>query len=165
MGIIDRLFGATKKVDALEKQVKALQGQNLGMIINATTSIYPTWQTLENITAYTTIDDVYSVISFIADTAARVPMYGYEVVDDSSLKAMRKSGSESIQGKYFRRKALVDLQENDKFNQFMKSISYAEKVRWYSLLYMNGELFIYKEVVELGRTEARFTCMCWTAVK
>ena len=150
MGILDRLFGATKKVDALEKQVKALQGQNLGMIINATTSIYPTWQTLENITAYTTIDDVYSVISFIADTAARVPMYGYEVVDDMSAKMMRKSLPESVHGKYYRRKALNDLSENDKFGAFMKSISYADKVKWYSLLYMNGELFLWKEVVELG---------------
>ena len=75
MGLIDRLFGSDKRVKSLEKQVKALQGQNLGMIINATTSIYPNWQTIENTLTYTTVDDVYSVISLIADTAARIPMY------------------------------------------------------------------------------------------
>ena len=150
MGIIDRLFGATKKVDALEKQVKALQGQNLGMIINATTSIYPSWQTIENSLSYTTIDDVYSVISMLADTAARIPMEGYEIVDDSLMKRYKKLGQQSIQGKYYRTKSVQDLPENDKFVTFLKSISYADKVRWYSLLYMNGELFLWKEVVELG---------------
>jgi len=150
MGLLDRLFGVDKKVQKLETQVKALQGQNLGMIINATTSIYPSWQTIENTISYTTIDDVYSVISLLADTAARIPMEGYEIISEPSMKRYKKMGSQSIQGKYYRTKAVQDLPEGDKFVQFLKSISYADKVKYYSLLYMNGELFLYKEVVELG---------------
>ena len=150
MGIIDRLFGVDKKVQKLETQVKALQGQNLGMVINATTSIYPSWQTIENSISYTTIDDVYSVISLLADTAARIPMEGYEIISEPSMKMYKKMGAQTIQGKYYRTKSVQDLPEGDKFVQFLKSINYADKVKYYSLLYMNGELFLWKEYVELG---------------
>lgn len=150
MGLIDKLFGSDKRVKSLERQVKALQGQNLGMIINATTSIYPSWQTIENTLTYTTVDDVYSVISLIADTAARIPMEAYEIVSEPSMKMYKKNGATSIQGKYYRRKAMQDLPENDKFTTFLKNITYADKVKYYTLLYMNGELFLWKELIELG---------------
>jgi HK97 family phage portal protein len=157
MALFDRFFGTTKMITNLQKQVKALQGQNLGMVINATTSIYPTWQTIENINTYTTVDDVYSIISLLADTASRIKMYGYEVVDDTSMKSFRKHGQQSIQGKYYRSKAMQDLPEQDKFVEFLDSITYEEKIKYYSLLYITGELFLYKEILELGPNAGKIT--------
>jgi HK97 family phage portal protein len=150
MGMIDRIFGQSKTVKDLQQQVKALQGTNLGMVINATTSIYPTWQTIQNIDTYVTVDDVYSIISLLSDTAARIPMFGYEIVDEPAMKSYKKMGADSLQGKYYRRKALQDLPRNDKFVEFIESISYADRIKYYSQLYINGELFLYKEMIELG---------------
>ena len=157
MALFDRFFGTTKMITNLQKQVKALQGQNLGMVINATTSIYPTWQTIENINTYTTVDDVYSIISLLADTAARIEMNGYEVISETSMKSFKKHGQQSIQGKYYRSKAMQDLPEQDKFVEFLDSITYEDKIKYYSLLYITGELFLYKEILELGPNAGKIT--------
>jgi HK97 family phage portal protein len=45
---------------------------------------------------------------------------------------------------------LVDLPETDKFDIFIESMSYEDKVKYYSILYITGELFLYKEILELG---------------
>lgn len=150
MGLIDRLFANSKKMKALETQVKQLQQRSSQVLINASTSIFPNWQILESIDAYTSVDDVYSVISYLADTAARIPMYGYQIVDDEKMKSFRRFGQNTIQGRYFQTKALVDLPETDKFDQFIESMSYEDRVKYYSILYITGELFLYKEILELG---------------
>lgn len=150
MGIIDRLFGQTKTIKKLETQVKALQRSYLGMQINATTAIYPSWQVVENIDQYCTIDDVYSIISYLSETAARIPMYGYQIVDDSMMKRYKAHGQQSIQGKHYRLKAMQDLPDNDPFVEFIDTISYEDKIKYFTILYVTGELFLYKEVIELG---------------
>lgn len=150
MGMIDRLFGQTKIVKSLQQQVKALQRTNISTAINVSTSIYPSWQDVENINTYITVDDVYSIVSYLAQTAARIPMYGYEVVDDSMMKSMKKYSKTSLIGKHYQSKAMQDLPEQDKFVEFLNNISYEERVMYYTILYITGELFLYKEVIELG---------------
>jgi len=150
MGMIDRLFGQTKIVKNLQDKVKALQRTNLSNVISVSTSIYPSWQDIENIETYITVDDVYSIVSYLAQTAARIPMYGYEVVDDSMMKSMKKYSKTSLLGKHYQSKAMQDLPEQDKFVEFLNSMSYEEKVMYYTILYISGELFLYKEVIELG---------------
>jgi len=150
MRIIDKLFGTPKIVKDLQSQVKALQRTSMGMTINASTSIFPNYQILEEIDSYLTIDDIYSIISFLAETAARVSLYAYEIVDEPAMKSYKKFGQTTLQGRYYQRKAMYELADNDKFVQFMDSISYEQKVQFYSILYITGELFIYKDVVELG---------------
>ena len=148
MGIIDRFFG--KKPKENQKQ-KALQTRTTTSAqINLNTAIFPTWQTLENIDTYTSVDDVYSIISLLADTAARVEWNGYEVIQETSMKQYKKHNQQSILGKYYKRKAMQDLPEKDKFVQFLDSITYEDKIKYYSLLYITGELFLYKEIIELG---------------
>ena len=82
MRMIDRLFGVPKIVNDLQSQVKELRRMQFGMQINASTAIFPTYQVLENVDTYTTVDDVYAIISLLAETAARIPMYGYEIVNE-----------------------------------------------------------------------------------
>lgn len=150
MGMIDRLFGQTKIVKSLQQQVKALQRTNVSTAINVSTSIYPSWQDVENINTYITVDDVYSIVSYLAQTAARIPMYGYEVVDDNMMKSMKKYSKTSLIGKHYQSKAMQDLPEQDKFVEFLNNLSYEDKVMYYTILYITGELFLYKEVIELG---------------
>lgn len=150
MGMIDRLFGQTKIVKDLQQQVKALQRTNVSTAFNVSTSIYPSWQDVENINTYVTVDDVYSIISYLAQTAARIPMYGYEIVDDSAMKSMKKYSKTSLLGKHYQTKAMQDLPEQDRFVEFLNNMSYEDKVMYYTILYVTGELFLYKEVIELG---------------
>ena len=150
MGMIDRLFGKTKTVENLQQQVKALQRTNISNVISVSTSIYPSWQNIENIETYITVDDVYSIVSYLAQTAARIPMYGYEVVDDSAMKSMKKYSKTSLLGRHYQSKAMQDLPEQDNFNEFLRSLTYEDLVMYYTILYISGELFLYKEVIELG---------------
>ena len=150
MRMIDRLFGVPKIVKDLQKQVKALQNTSMGMTINASNAIFPSWQTIEAINQYTTIDDIYSVISYLAETAARIPFYGYEVVNDDAMKSYKKYDITSLQKKYYKTKALQDLPEDDIFMKMLDGISYEDKIKYYTILYITGELFLYKEVLELG---------------
>jgi len=150
MRMIDRLFGVPKIVKDLQQQVKALQNTSMGMTINASNAIFPSWQTIEAINQYTTIDDIYSVISYLAETAARIPFYGYEVVNDDAMKSYKKYDMKAIQKKYYKTKALQDLPEDDIFMKMLEGISYEDKIKYYTILYITGELFLYKEVLELG---------------
>jgi HK97 family phage portal protein len=160
MRIIDKIFGTPRIVTDLQNQVKALQRTSMGMTLNASTSIFPNYQVLENIDTYLTIDDIYSIISFLSETAARVTMYGYEIIDNNSMKSYKKFGQDTIQGKYYRRKAMYDLPENDKFVEFLDSISYEQKIQFYSILYITGELFLYKEVLEFGPNAGKINLHC-----
>lgn len=150
MRMIDRLFGVPKIVKDLQQQVKALQNTSMGMTINASNAIFPSWQTIEAINQYTTIDDIYSVISYLAETAARIPFYGYEVINDEAMKSYKKYDMKALQKKYYKTKALQDLPQDDIFMKMLEGISYEDKINYYTILYITGELFLYKEVLELG---------------
>lgn len=150
MRMIDKLFGVPKRVKELQQQVKALQRTSMGITINASNAIFPSWQTIEAINQYTTIDDIYSVISYLAETAARIPFYGYKVVDDDAMKSYKKYDMKSIQKKYYKTKALQDLDSDDMFSKMLNGISYEDRIKYYTILYITGELFLYKEVLELG---------------
>ena len=53
MGLIDNLlFGGKKRKEETQKQMKALQAQNMQMVINASMQIFPSWQTIEAIISY-----------------------------------------------------------------------------------------------------------------
>ena len=157
MRMIDKLFGVPKRVKELQQQVKALQRTSMGITINASNAIFPSWQTIEAINQYTTIDDIYSVISYLAETAARIPFYGYEVVDDDAMKSYKKYDMKSIQKKYYKTKALQDLQSDDIFMKMLDGISYEDRIKYYTILYITGELFLYKEVLELGPNAGMIT--------
>jgi HK97 family phage portal protein len=157
MRLIDRILGVPKIVNEMKQQIKQLQRTSFGITLNASTAIYPSWQTLENVDTYVTVDDVYSIISLLSETAARIPMYGYEIVNEISMKNYKKHGQETIHGKYYRSKAMQDLPDNDKFVQFLDSISYEDRIMYYSILYITGELFLYKNIIELGPNKGKVT--------
>jgi len=150
MRMIDKIFGVPKVVKDLQTQVKALQRTTFGMQINASTAIFPSYGVIQDIDTYCTVDDIYSIISLLAETAARIPMYGYEIIDDKSMKSFKKLGQQSLQGRYYRNKAMTDLPMDDKFVKILDGISYEDKIKYYTILYITGELFLYKEVLELG---------------
>jgi outer membrane protein assembly factor BamA len=69
-------------------------------------------------------------------------MYGYEIVDDIALKSMKKYSKTSLLGKHYKTKAMQDLPEQDKFTEFIRSLTYEQLVKYYTILYISGELFL-----------------------
>ena len=147
MQIIDRILGKDK-IAALENQVKALQRNNIP--ITAAQFIYPTWLTQSDTERYATIDEVYSIITYMAETAATIPMYGYDVVDDENFKNYKRKDPKTIQAKYFRLKSLEDLPETDIVSRILAQFSYEKKVQMYTVLLAVGEVIFWKEVIEFG---------------
>lgn len=117
---------STKKWNALQTQIKALQTSQLqNFFNNFNTQIFPHWQVFKEVAAYTTLDDIYSVVSRLATTAAMIPQCAYDA-----------NGEE--------------LPPTDPVNKFLSTLTFDEKEKMYTYLYLMGEVFMYKEKLELG---------------
>lgn len=144
MQIIDWLFG--KRTKALQSQIQ----QNIVSGITASQFIYPNYLTQSDTDRYATIDEIFAVITYLAETAATVPLYGYSITNESNFKQYKKKDLTTIQAKWFRVKALEDLPENDIINRIIKQFTYEKLVQFYTVLYAVGEVIYWKEVVEFG---------------
>lgn len=144
MQIIDWLFG--KRTKALQSQIT----QNAISSITASQFIYPNYLTQSDTDRYATIDEVFAIITYLAETAATVPLYGYQVTNDDSFKQYKRKDALTIQSKYFRTKALEDLPETDIISRILKQFSYEKLVQFYTVLYAVGEVIFWKEIVEFG---------------
>lgn len=142
---------SNKKWNAVNTHIKALQSFNVQQVLNRlSTQVFPTWQSYREMEAYETMDDIYSVVSYLATTAALIPFYGYEVKDEKAYKAYRSKDLNTIQSRYFATKALDDLPDNDKLSLWLEQLSFEEKEKLYTYLLFAGEVFIYKDKLELG---------------
>jgi len=117
---------SNKKWDALQTQIKALQTAQLQNFFDSfNTQIFPHWQVFKEVSAYTTLDDIYSVVSRLATTAAMIPQCAYDA-----------------QGE--------ELPPTDPVNKFLATLTFEEKEKMYTFLYLMGEVFMYKEKLEQG---------------
>ena len=141
-------------ISELQQQVKSLQSQTvLTSYINYNNAIYPNWGIFRELEAYRVYDDIYSIISMLSQTAALVPFYGYEIVDDDAKRKFDKFNG--IQKKYWQSKALEDLDEGDPVLESVKNphetlgqFEFFEAL--YTYLFLTGEVFLYKETIEYG---------------
>jgi len=154
MRLIDKIFGVPQIVKDLQTQIAGFQNQQLvSSYINYNTAIYPKWGIFKDLEAYRVYDDVYSIVTLLAQTAAMVNVIPYKVVNDAALKQMTRTSG--LQRKYFQLKALEDLPDTDMVFQSMDNPSthlskteYAELWALYMLL--SGEAFEYKVTIEFG---------------
>ena len=117
---------SNKKWNELQTQVKALQTTTLAtQFNNLVTQIFPHWQVFKESAAYATLDDVYSVVSRLATTAAMIPFDGYDI-----------NGEE--------------LRPDGAINKFLSTLTFEEKEKMYTYLWMTGEMFAYKEKLDFG---------------
>jgi HK97 family phage portal protein len=158
------LFGK-KKIAALDKELQTIKETLTEKTISPTfdlkglqTSLtnwnvasYSSWNTRREIETYVEIDDIYSIISLLATTAATIPMYGYTVTNDDALKRyQRESG---IQKKYYQTKSMQDLPEGDPVYKLLEKPNEARfefMESLYTLLFINGEVFLWKERIKFG---------------
>lgn len=108
--------------------MKSLQlGNTASMINNFSTRIFPNWSVVKEIDAYQTMDMIYSVVSKLATDSALIPFYGYDKKGDT------------------------DLPESDKLTIFLDTLDFEEKEKLYTYLYLHGEVFAFKNKLELGK--------------
>lgn len=116
--LIDKIFG----IDTLKAELKALQtGAILSQMQNISQTVYPTWGVWKEIETYRIQDDVYSVVNRLARTSAMIPMYGYDLAEQTNLKT------------------------NDRISIFLRQLTLKQKIEMYTFLYLTGEVFIWKD--------------------
>ena len=118
---------SNKKWDTLQLEIKALQSNNLANAFRYFTSqIFPHWAVVKELDAYQTIDDIYSVVKKLATASALIPFYAYDKAKDT------------------------DLPDTDKLYTFLDTLDFEQKEILYTFLYLQGEVFAYKNIIEEG---------------
>lgn len=154
------IFKAMSKLPALISGMQQLQQRQLAITAGATQNLiarYPDWRITENSKRYSTCDDVYSIISLLANTSAQIPLQVFLVKDEAAakkLKALPPTGPQFFKSA-MHIKALIDLPDADPLvtllatpNTYQSEFEF--RVLWFTWLYMHGESFIYKQSVDLG---------------
>lgn len=108
-----------------DQQKAASFRQVANSFTNFNTQIFPHYNILKEEFIMQTMDDIYSVVSRLAATAAGVP-----------IKSCKEDGSE--------------VGPKDKINQFLKTLTFEEKEKFFTTLYLSGEVFAYKEKIDFG---------------
>lgn len=113
MQFIDKLLG----IDKLKAELKSFQSTTSVQLFN---QVYPSWHTHKYIEAFRISDIVNSVVNKLSNTAAALPIYGYNV-------------------------NMEDLPETDKLVIFLRSLTFIQKKELYTWLFLADECFIYKD--------------------
>lgn len=106
-------------------QLKASRDILANSFTNFNTQIFPHYNVIKEQLIFQTMDDIYSVVSRLATTAAMIPIVG-EGKDKEPLKP------------------------TDRLMLFLDTLSFEEKEKLYTCLILMGEVFAYKEVVDFG---------------
>jgi len=160
------IFGNGKDLKKLESQVKALQRlNNLNSIaaISKQIAIYPEWSITKNSDRYVTTDDIYSIVRMLATTSALIPIRGYLVKDDRAAKDLNRVTQPHklpLQVKALQLKALEELPDEDALNTLLENpSSVLSKFEFFEGIFthllLNGEAFLLKEKVELGKNAGK----------
>lgn len=114
-----------KLVETNNLQLKTARETFLNSFTNFNTQIFPHYNVIKEQIIFQTMDDIYSVVSRLAATAAMIPFYG----EDSKGQ---------------------ELGPKDKLSQFLSTLTFEQKERFYTTLFLQGEIFAYKEVLDVG---------------
>lgn len=120
----------------LIQAVKALQTSNINAALqHMTTLVFPTWQVYREIESYQLFDDIYSVVTRLANSAAKIPFYP---VDSAGNEILNGPGVDTL-----------------------SKLNYAQRIKLYTFLYLSGEVFIYKEGVQFGPNRGKIKFHFW----
>jgi HK97 family phage portal protein len=111
--IIDKLLG----IDKLKSEIKAYQS---AVTTQLYTKLYPDWKSFKAVLAYKTMDDIFSVVRYLATNTSQVAIYGYNA-------------------------QMEDLPETDKLATFLRKLTFAQRLEMFTWSYLKDECFIYKE--------------------
>lgn len=156
------MFGLNKLRHELkslaETSFKAAQTASINKQLNAIT-YYPNYNNAQLTDQYVTSDQVYSVVSKIAETSALVPVYTYAKTEEKAFKKLK----DLTNRQFYTTKGIFDIQvmqtkaladpKTDKLEQLLeKPNDYQSKVDFltaaYTFFLLNGECIIWIERLE-----------------
>lgn len=158
----NRRYREQKQINSLlTRQVSALQSRltlDMGIKnINDNIALYPEWGIIDHINSYVTSDQVFSVVTKVAETTAMIPLYAYEVKPDAkkllaSYRTKTNRHFYTSKGiwdiKAMQLKSLVELPDDDKLNKLLDHPNpYQSKSEFFLaayIFYLMKECFIYK---------------------
>ncbi|MEP6595897.1 MAG: phage portal protein [Ginsengibacter sp.] len=124
--------------------------------INDNIALYPEWGIIDHINSYVTNDQIFSVFSKVAETAAMIPIYAYiKKPDEKSLNNYRTKTNRQFYSskaifdiKLMQLKALEELPDDDLLNKLLDHPNpYQSKFEFFFsayIFYLLKEVFIYK---------------------
>jgi len=115
----------------LLNSVKALRQNNIGAAVsNFRTMIFPNWLAVKEFDAYIIFDDVFSVVSRLATSAAKIPLVAYNETTNEELPT------------------------TDPLCKYLKAMTFEQRETLYLFLFL-GECFLYKDSVLLGPNKGK----------
>jgi phage portal protein BeeE len=129
LGLISTKKAAKIFVSQQQTFQKAFQSFQLSNTFNLANSFSFTAydNTCGQLNAYATIDDVYSIVRWIAKTCKRVPFYAYEVTDQKNYNKYRVIQRKIQESKNYTNKNIWDLKELQ--TKSMEIIGESDKVQ------------------------------------
>lgn len=133
------LFGR-KKFEKYLETVKQMQDARISAFLSKfNTALFPHYKSVREQMVYQTMDDVYSVVSRLALTAGMIPYY-----------AENSDGEE--------------LPPNDRANYVVNQLTFELKEKMHMHLLISGEIFLYKQRIELGVNAGLYKLICLNPV-
>ena len=127
MSILSKLLGINK---VQHKAATMVQSVNIGQ------QIFPTYKVWQDILAYQTIDDIYSVVKMIANNSAMIPMYCDDVATDE------------------------ELPKTDPLYKLLAGMTTEKMIEMFTFIYGAGEVFLYKNKLEFGKNAGVYDLTC-----
>lgn len=112
------------------KAATMVQSVNIGQ------QIFPTYQVWKDIAAYQTIDDIYSVVKMLSNNSAMIEMYCDDVATDE------------------------ELPKTDPLYKLISGMTTEKKVEMFTFIYGAGEVFLYKNKLEMGKNAGVYDLTC-----
>src|ERR1044072_184082 len=153
-----------KAATLIATAVQQAYAQNLRLPFNPV--IYKYGNTLDQISSFATIDDLYSIVKRADELCKTIPLYVYAVKDEKQFDAYSLMSRKVAANKNYSRKAiddLADLQhksmeiigENDRLQKLLDNPNDAQsKDEFYSALYtfpfLTGNAFVVKDLYSDG---------------
>lgn len=159
------MFGLITKTKAASIITSALQQISYNNTLNLSRRGFPVYgygNPTEQINAYASVDDLYSITRKIAKTCARVPLYVYEIKEEKAfgkyrlMQRKRKYDNKHIFDlKDLQTKALEIIGEQDPLQKLIDSPNqYQSKDEYYELAYLfpllTGNEFEWMNILEGG---------------
>ena len=147
-------------------KIKSLFKKQMPLIyrqsINGGVPIYPKWEAKANADKYCTSDDVYSVVRLISTTSAMIPLLVYKIKDKSKKRKVEALSYKAnlTERELLTKAAFDEVAENDDVflllenpSKILNKFEFYEAL--YTLLLLQGEVFLWKELKEFGANKGK----------
>ena len=113
-------------VELAEIQIKAYQNNIAANLSSIATRIYPTYHVWKDLEIYRIMDEVSSVVKYLANIAAGIPVFAYD------------------------KKTKEALDDDNNLSVFLENWTFEQKYIMFFYLYLLDECFMYKEKIDFG---------------